>query len=36
VLEDHVESCLLTAAADGPTDEVWLELQKAFWVFLKS
>ena len=36
VLEDHVESCLLTAAADGTADEVWLDLQKAFGVFLKN
>jgi CsoR family transcriptional regulator, copper-sensing transcriptional repressor len=36
VLEDHVESCLLTAAADGNADEVWTDLQKAFGVFLKS
>ncbi|MBN1139621.1 MAG: metal-sensing transcriptional repressor [Anaerolineae bacterium] len=36
VLEDHVESCLLTAAADGTADEVWVDLQKAFGVFLKS
>jgi len=36
VLEDHVESCLLTAAADGTADEVWADLQKAFRVFLKN
>jgi DNA-binding FrmR family transcriptional regulator len=36
VLEDHVESCLLTAAADGTADEVWAGLQKAFGVFLRS
>jgi DNA-binding FrmR family transcriptional regulator len=36
VLEDHVESCLLTAAADGTADEVWMDLQKAFGVFLKN
>jgi DNA-binding FrmR family transcriptional regulator len=35
VLEDHVESCLLTAATDGTADEVWVDLQKAFGVFLK-
>jgi DNA-binding FrmR family transcriptional regulator len=34
VLEDHVESCLLDAAADGTADEVWLDLKKAFKVFL--
>jgi DNA-binding FrmR family transcriptional regulator len=34
VLEDHVESCLLEAAADGAADEVWSGMQKAFKVFL--
>lgn len=34
VLEDHVESCLLEAAADGSADEVWSDLQKAFKVYL--
>lgn len=36
VLEDHVESCLLTAATDGTADKVWVDLQKAFRVFLKN
>lgn len=36
VLEDHVESCLLTAATDGTADEVWVDLQKAFGVFITS
>jgi DNA-binding FrmR family transcriptional regulator len=36
VLEDHVESCLLTAAADGSADQVWTDLQDAFRVFLKN
>ena len=36
VLEDHVESCVLTAAADGTAEGVWADLQKAFGVFLKS
>ncbi|MGD2207556.1 MAG: metal-sensing transcriptional repressor [Anaerolineae bacterium] len=36
VLEDHVESCLLTAAADGTADAVWTDLKKSFGVFLKN
>lgn len=36
VLEDHVESCLLTAAADGTAEGVWQDLQKAFRVFLRN
>jgi DNA-binding FrmR family transcriptional regulator len=36
VLEDHVESCLLTAAADGAAEKEWTDLQKAFKVFLKN
>ncbi len=36
VLEDHVESCLLTAAADGKADKEWADLQKAFKVFLRT
>jgi DNA-binding FrmR family transcriptional regulator len=36
VLEDHVESCLVTAATDGTADEVWAGLQNAFGVFRKS
>jgi DNA-binding FrmR family transcriptional regulator len=36
VLEDHVESCLLDAAEEGTADEVWLDLKKAFRVYLKN
>jgi DNA-binding FrmR family transcriptional regulator len=34
VLEDHVESCLLDAAAEGTGPLVWTNLQKAFEVYL--
>lgn len=33
VLEDHVESCLLSAARDGSADQVWADLKKAFAVY---
>jgi hypothetical protein len=36
VLEDHVESCLLDAAIEGTADEVWIDLKKAFNVYLKN
>ena len=32
VLEDHVESCLLTAAESGSTEEDWSDLKKALGV----
>jgi hypothetical protein len=36
VPEDHVESCLLTAAADGTASEGWVDRQEAVGVSLKK
>ena len=33
VLEDHIESCLLTPGSQEETDAAWAELRKAFDAF---
>jgi len=35
VLEDHIESCLRSAASDGRADEEWRQLKEALDKFIR-